>query len=95
MMAGSRKEPVMDAVAVTWTQVTPAGHIHAIYITRTALPDRGELADSMCHRRFNTTRLVTPPPASAVRCWKCVERTALMDWRADAVAELTHLRELV
>jgi hypothetical protein len=49
----------------------------------------------MCHRRFNTTRLVTPPPASAVRCWKCVERTALMDWRADAVAELTHLRELV
>jgi hypothetical protein len=85
----------MDAVAVTWTQVTPAGHIHAIYTTRTALCDGGELADSMCHRRFNTTRLVTPPPASAVRCWKCVERTALMDWRADEVAELTDLRELV
>ena len=50
------------AVAVTWTQVTPAGHIHAIYTTRTALTDGGELADSMCHRRFNTARLVTPPP---------------------------------
>ena len=95
MIAGSRGEAVLDAVAVTWTQVAPAGHIHAIYTTRTALPDGGELADSMCHRRFNTTRLVTPPPASAVRCWKCVERTALMDWRADAVAELTHLGELV
>ncbi len=75
MIAGSSGEAVLDAVAVTWTQVTPAGHIHAIYATRTALPDGGELADSMCHRRFNTTRLVTPPPASAVRCWKCVERT--------------------
>jgi hypothetical protein len=95
MMAGSRGEPVLDAVAVAWAQVTPAGHSHAVYATRTALPDGGELADSMCHRRFNTTRLVTPPPASAARCWKCVERTALMDWRADAVAELTHLRELV
>ena len=95
MIAGNRGEAVMDAVAVTWTQVTPAGHIHAIYAARTALHDGGELADSMCHRRFNTARLVTPPPASAVRCWKCVERTELMDWRADKVAGLTHLGELV
>ena len=95
MIAGNRGEAVMDAVAVTWTQVTPAGHIHAIYTTRTALHDGGELADSMCHRRFNTARLVTPPPASAVRCWKCVERTELMDWRADKVAELTYVREPV